>query len=284
MSSVNVSADWPAAPPRLPVADWIDFLLHQKAVDGLTPPAMPSVAMQDQFVGSNGRAALNEASIFCEKLREAAMKCGQDTLANCRLLDFGVGWGRLYRILLNHCTPHSLIGVDIDSKCVQLCSEAMPYGTFQLSGDPPLSFAPATFDIVYAYSVFSHLAEHAFRTYMSEFARILKPGGLVVFTTLKGPHLDAWHRLSTGSDPWYVEYLKRAGFDHEGWLARRANGEFLYVPTGGGDMRDSSFYGEAVVTEKFLIEKAPELGLSVVAFEERDEMPQAFVVLQRPSN
>lgn len=282
MSNVNVSADWPTTPPRLPGADWIDFLLHEKNVDGLTPPAMPSVAMQNQFVGSDGRAALSEASIFCEKLREAALKCGQDTSADRRLLDFGMGWGRLYRILLNHYTPQSLFGIDIDPKCVELCSEAMPYGTFQLSGSPPLAFAPATFDIVYAYSVFSHLAEHAFRTCMSEFARILKPGGLIVFTTLKGAHLDAWHRLSTGSDPWYMDYLKRAEFDYKGWLARRANGEFLYVPTGGGDMRDSSFYGEAVVTEKFLLENAPELGLSVFAFEERNEMPQAFVVLQRP--
>lgn len=282
MSMVNSNPVWPSQPPRLPASEWIDFLLNEKALSGVTAPAMPPVAMQDQFVGSNGRSALNEASIFCEKLREHAISSGQDTSTDRRLLDFGVGWGRLYRILLNHYDPRSLIGVDIDPKCVRSCSDTMPYGTFVQSGDPPLPFSAGSFDIVYAYSVFSHLAEHAFRSWMTEFSRLLNPGGLVVFTTLKSPHLDTWRVLSTGNDPWYVEYLKRAGFDYSKWVARRDAGEFLYVPTGGGDMRDASFYGEAVVTERYLRRVAPELGLGLVAFDESDELPQAFVVLKRP--
>jgi SAM-dependent methyltransferase len=198
------------------------------------------------------------------------------------LLDFGVGWGRLYRLLLNHVSPSNLVGVDIDQECIDLCRAAMPYGTFGKSEPmPPLPNSPIDLDIVYAYSVFSHLAEHAFDSWIRAFHKILKPGGLFVFTTLIEAHLDVWHQQQNGDDPYYRSSLKAAGFDHATWKLRAAKGDFLYVPTGGGDTRDGSFYGEAIVTRRYVEKICPVEGYALRAFEVTKDLPQAYVVLQR---
>jgi SAM-dependent methyltransferase len=95
--------------------------------------------------------------------------------------------------MLRWCSPDNLIGVDIDEKCISICRKAMPYGTFVKNNvEPPLPFQSASFGIVYAYSVFSHLAQNASYKTLFELARALKPGGLVVFTTLKRGHLEVW--------------------------------------------------------------------------------------------
>jgi SAM-dependent methyltransferase len=273
---------WGGAPPSVNDRTWLDFLLGQAPIAGLTAPPMPEVEMQSQFVGSSGITAMLEANTFCTKLIAAAAELSNSVGPDTKLLDFGVGWGRLYRILLNKALPENLIGIDIDQKCVDLCQEMMPYGTFQRNETtPPLAFSNDQFDIIYAYSVFSHLAEHAFRGWLRDFHRVLKPNGLLVFTTLRGEHLAVWNRQLTGDDPWYVAALKRAGFDYDEWQLKAKRGEFLYVPTGGGDIRDGSFYGETIVTLQYLERMAWNLGYVVRVFNEGHDLPQAFVALQK---
>jgi SAM-dependent methyltransferase len=184
--------------------------------------------------------------------------------------------------MLRWCSPNNLTGVDIDEKCIRICRDAMPYARFVKSDiEPPLPFEAATFDIVYAYSVFSHLAQDASYRFLFEFARVLKAGGLAVFTTLKRVHLDTWQAQVNGDSPFYRAQLARAGFDYAKWQVRADRGEFLYVPTGGGDMRDDSFYGETVITRYHLEIVAKGLGFRVRLFDDESLMPQSFVVLQR---
>jgi SAM-dependent methyltransferase len=261
---------------------WLDFLLGERPIVGWPAPPMPSAELQGQFVGSAGRDALSEAATFCSRLESASTLFDQDLSAETRLLDFGVGWGRLFRILLNKVHPSNLLGVDIDQKCVDLCREGMPYGEFLRNEQhPPLPVPASHFDVVYAYSVFSHLAEHAFNSWMQEFHRVLKLNGLFVFTTLKESHLDIWRRQLSGEDSWFISYLRNANFDYEEWRRRAARGDFLYVPTGGGDMRDSSFYGEAIITRRHLAAASVKMGFAVRIFDDGGDLPQSFVAIQK---
>jgi SAM-dependent methyltransferase len=261
---------------------WLEFLLGDIPIPGLTAPVLPAAELQGQFVGSSGRDALSEAATFCSKLVRASESFSTGVGADTRLLDFGVGWGRLYRVLLNNVLPENLIGVDIDDKCVTLCKEAMPYGSFlKNEPSPPLPFPAANFDLIYAYSVFSHLAEHQFNNWFKEFHRVLKQNGLLVFTTLKAAHLEVWRQQSTGPDTFFVSYLKRANFDYAEWQRKLERGDFLYVPTGGGNLRDASFYGEAIVTPHYLGKAADSSGYAVRIFDEGGDLPQSFVVIQR---
>jgi SAM-dependent methyltransferase len=95
--------------------------------------------------------------------------------------------------MLRWWNPKNLIGVDIDEKCIDICRNAMPCGRFVKSGiEPPLPFEAASFEIVYAYSVFSHLAQNASYRTLLDLARVLKLDDLAVFTTLKRAHLGTW--------------------------------------------------------------------------------------------
>jgi SAM-dependent methyltransferase len=282
---LSSGVEWITVPPAVSDREWLDFLLGEHPIAGLKAPLLPPPEVQSQFVGSNGRDALWEAAIFCSKLLNASEQFGKGLGKDIRLLDFGVGWGRLYRILLNRVLPQKLIGVDIDEKCIDLCRDLMPYGMFYKNEiSPPLRFVDNFFDIIYAYSVFSHLAEHAFIVWVQEFHRLLKPGGLFVFTTLKDAHLEVWHRQYIGSDPWFTSYLKSADFDYREWQQKLDRGDFLYVPTGGGSLRDSSFYGEAIVTRQYLEKASHSLGYAMRVFDNGSELPQSFVVLQKVAN
>ena len=278
----NISSIWTGAPSFIKDQEWIDFLAGERNIPGLVAPAMPDPSLQRSFVGSSGREALSEASEFCLRLVKTAGSLGKPVNASSLVLDFGCGWGRLYRVMLRWCNPQNLVGVDIDEKCIEICRNAMPYGKFVKSGiEPPLPFEPASFEIVYAYSVFSHLAQNASHRTLLELARVLKRGGLAVFTTLKRAHLDTWQTQMNGNSPYYRSHLARAGFHYDKWQERADRGDFLYVPTGGGDMRDDSFYGEAVMTRRHLEIVAKGLGFKMRLFDDESQMPQSFVVLQR---
>ncbi|HTX68178.1 MAG TPA: class I SAM-dependent methyltransferase [Thermoleophilia bacterium] len=274
---------WPARPPRVDGQKWVRFLLGDKRIRGLTPPPLPDAATQAKFVGSCGAESFKEASTFCEKLYQVATAETGGLQADTPVLDFGVGWGRLYRVMLNYVGPNCLIGSDIDPSCVELCSEEMPYGTF-VHNDvlPPLDFPPDEFAIVYAYSVFSHLAPSIADGWMKEFSRIVRRGGLVAFTTLKTAHLSVWASQLHGDDPNYVACLERSGFDRDAWDRRTGQGEALYLPIGGGDMRDGAFYGETILSEPAVRHMAHRAGLRLLLFEDGPDLPQSFVVFGRP--
>ena len=233
------------------------------------------------FVGSEGIATFQEAALFCRRLKYFMKEGGRPLSQTSRVLDVGVGWGRLYRILLRDVAAQNLIGLDVDPTIIQTCRSLIPYGQFlQVAPNPPYPFSEAEFDLVYLYSVFSHLVEQSFTNLMAEFGRLLKSGGYVGFTTLKIAHLDVWEQRK--SEPYAKEYLDRANFEYNAWRKKGVNGDFLYVPTGGGDpSRPADFYGEAIVTEAYLHRALQTLPFQLIHFSEPHDTPQSFVVLKR---
>jgi SAM-dependent methyltransferase len=268
-------------------AEWIDFLagVAPGAVPGLPPPALPDESVQDRYVGSHGVTALREAGAFYSRIWSILDARGVSRDDMGRVLDFGCGWGRIYRFFLRHAPPAHLIGIDIDDHCIELCRSAMPYGTFLRSPVlPPLAFDPASLDVITAYSVFSHLSQASFERWLDEFRRLLAPGGFLFFTTLKIEHLDVWDRLAVSGNEHYRDALARAAFSRAAWETRIENGDFLFVPTGGGDMRDSSFYGEAILSPQYLVKLAPAFGFRIVEIAAGLDLPQSFVALHRESS
>src|SRR6185437_4944620 len=100
-SDLVVDMTWTTTPPAVGDSLWQHFLLGEASIVGIQPPAMPAVELQNQFVGSNGREALIEAAKFCTNLDCACGDFATRFNPSSKVLDFGVGWGRLYRLLLN---------------------------------------------------------------------------------------------------------------------------------------------------------------------------------------
>lgn len=100
-----------------------------------------------------------------------------------RMLDWGCGCARVTAHFLADGRIPEVHGVDIDGEAVAWCRESLPRGTFQQTGPyPPLPFPDDCFDLVVAYSVFTHLPAEVQSAWLAEMRRVLIPGGLLLAT------------------------------------------------------------------------------------------------------
>jgi ubiquinone/menaquinone biosynthesis C-methylase UbiE len=113
-----------------------------------------------------------------------------------RALDFGCGLGRMTRALATHFDE--CIGVDISEDMVRGAQEAnanVSGVSFVVNRANDLSrFQDASFDLVYSVIVLQHVPDRdAIESYIREFCRVLRPGGLAVFGLPS--HIPAIYRL-----------------------------------------------------------------------------------------
>ena len=164
------------------------------APDGLPYPpgalrvlVMRGLARPERF-WSTGREA---SQVILETLRRG----GVDPDGLGTVLDFGCGCGRIARHFRER--PWDLHGCDLNPRAAAWCDANLPFLTAAVNGmEPPAPYASGTFDLVYAYSVLTHLTEPVGRAWIDEWRRIVKPGGLVLATTIG----DAFrHQLNDGA-------------------------------------------------------------------------------------
>jgi SAM-dependent methyltransferase len=100
-----------------------------------------------------------------------------------RMLDWGCGCGRVTAHFLADGRVSEVHGTDIDGEATRWCAQAFPRGHFQETGPyPPLPFPDAYFELVVAYSVFTHLEREVQKAWLAEMNRVLAPGGLLLAT------------------------------------------------------------------------------------------------------
>ncbi|MEO7268144.1 MAG: class I SAM-dependent methyltransferase [Knoellia sp.] len=101
-----------------------------------------------------------------------------------RGLDFGCGAGRLTRAMGAHL--QQVDGVDIAASMIQLANDRNPEAErihFHLNEAADLSlFDDNSFDVVLSVIVLQHIPNEYTATYLAEFVRVLRPGGVAVFT------------------------------------------------------------------------------------------------------
>ena len=119
-------------------------------------PSLPNQAMQESFVGFSGTAALNDGFEIYRLVRDLHAEHARDLLPSHRVLDFGCGWGRVIRFFLRDVEPANLIGIDVNDKAVDVCRTTNRWCRFERCDVfPPAALEAESFDLVYAYSVFS---------------------------------------------------------------------------------------------------------------------------------
>jgi SAM-dependent methyltransferase len=98
------------------------------------------------------------------------------------IVDFGCGSGRVIRRwkAIDHVGLH---GVDYNPYLVEWCRRTLPFATFERNRSMvPLSLEDESVDLVYSYSVFTHLDQESQFFWMNELSRIVRPGGHVLIT------------------------------------------------------------------------------------------------------
>lgn len=101
---------------------------------------------------------------------------------NESILDFGCGCGRVTRYWADF--NGSVAGSDVSRKAIAWCRENLDFASFLENRlAPGLDVEDATFDFVYALSVFTHLTEDLQLAWRDELHRVLGTGGRLVIST-----------------------------------------------------------------------------------------------------
>ena len=127
------------------------------------------------FLGAGATAA------WCVRDVLAANGIAIDRLG--AILDFGCGAGRVLRHW--HDLPSTRVcGSDYNARLVRWCRTNLTFADVRrndLAGR--VDWPDATFDLVYALSVFTHLTEPVGLAWVDELTRALRPGGHLLITT-----------------------------------------------------------------------------------------------------
>jgi SAM-dependent methyltransferase len=218
-------------------------------------PGLPAPSLQENYTGSSAFATLQEG-FHAYQLFKRYYETHIGPLANSRgILDFGCGWGRIIRFFLRDVRPEKLIGADHSEEVIRTCRETNKWCKFTLiEPHPPTPLEPQSFDLIYLYSVFSHLPEEMHLGLLKEFERLLRPGGMLIATTRRRDFIDWCRDLredpALEEKPNWIKGSAVAFMDADAALSAYDHGEFCYASLGGTGRW--SFWGEACIPKAYV--------------------------------
>ena len=152
---------------------------------------LPPALLRFKVRGTPSGKSFVEIGKRCRDGIVAALNaCGRDPNDFRSILDFGCGSGGTLIWLEEVAPKAALRGTDVDADAIAWCRGNLTYAEFDTNDPlPPLRYRDASFDLVYAVSVFTHLDEQFQHEWLRELRRITAPGGCCV-VTVHAP--DTW--------------------------------------------------------------------------------------------
>lgn len=123
--------------------------------------------------------------------------------AGKRVLDFGCGAGRTLRHFLREAEEAQFTGCDIDPQSIGWINAHLspPLKAFVNQPYPPLPQAAGSYDLIYAFSVFTHITDQ-WSAWLLELHRLLAPDGLLIAS-----FLGARMSETIAGEPWIEERI-----------------------------------------------------------------------------
>ena len=222
-------------------------------------PGHPDPALQQMWNGTSGTTLAAQSVCFYRKLKEMQATHGSGDLKETNILDFGCGWGRLTRMLAKDLDPGHLYGCDpVDDILDVSRKTSVPAELARSEFLPetlPFPDARGKFDLVFSFSVFTHISEAAHLASLRAIHDGLKPGGLLVVTIRPPAYIDFNPNMQPAVD--------RLGPDR---LAELRKPAYVFVPhhTEGHPQFDDAAddpmsYGETVITLPYVRENWSEM-------------------------
>lgn len=180
------------------------------------------------------------------------------------VVDVGCGAGRLAKPLSSYLTGH-YVGFDIVRELVDYAREqtGRPDWRFEVSSGLDINATDASADVVCFFSVFTHLLHEESYCYLRESMRVLKPGGMVVFSFLEFAIPSHWlvfelNVATVGQSRHHDQFMSRDGItkwaQELGFEVTAINdGDMAYIPIpepitmdSGQQFKDFATLGQSV--------------------------------------
>ena len=131
------------------------------------------------------------AGISALMLIRAAMSQAEINGHPHSILDLPCGHGRVTRILRAAFPATTLIACDLERDGVDFCAETFGAEPLYSDTDPARVQLDQQVDVTWVGSLLTHIAFERWDGFMDLFARSLRPGGVLVFTTFDHPRLPS---------------------------------------------------------------------------------------------
>lgn len=237
---------------------------------GIPLPSLPPDEVQERFTGMSGRANLLQAFSFYTHIVE---KSPLRSLEEPAVLDFGGGWGRIARFFLRDTAPSRIWIADCLSDSIHwLHKTGNPCRIIQNNPCPPIPEIDAHFDIIYSFSVFSHLSPEIAAAWLDYLLEQLAPKGCLIVTTRGKAFIEGLERRQESD---FARLFPPAREVYQ----RYKEGTYQFYPTGGGGELSSNFYGEAIIPHGYFKDR---YGTQLIEFNEAvPRVDQAVIILKK---
>lgn len=218
--SASEAALWETASAQDRKRFTLAFAVHHELPGALERTGLlPAMPPADVHAMAHGPQAAGGSYYYADLVADALQQSGAPLAAGQRVLDFGCSSARVVRVLAAALGELEWHGCDPIPDAIEWAQANLPGIAFGRSPEyPPLPYEEASFDAVYAISIWSHFAEGAALDWLTEMRRIVKPGGRLLVTTHGEQTITHTHRAGLRS----VDQLEsvRAGLFERGfWYA-----------------------------------------------------------------
>lgn len=171
-------------------------------------PQNPDLAMAIAI----GSPTLDSFRLFGDRQYHILKKFGlQDGM---RIYDLACGSGRTAQALQRFKWRGVYKGADIIEELIEFARSKQPDYEFFLHFDFSINSQDGSLDMIYAWSLFTHLLPEESFIYIRDAYRALKPGGRLIFSFLELDQETHWNifmsrvnQISSGKSPVHLDYI-----------------------------------------------------------------------------
>ncbi len=146
-------------------------------------PSMASENIQKSWTGTHGETLVKRSAAFIKTMVYGYSAITGRGIEHASVLDYGCGWGRLIRLLYKFVPINNIYGVDPWDESIKICKQNGVKGNLAISDYLPRSLPfEQQFDLIFAFSVFTHLSEKTTRIVLDTLRKYISKGGVLVIT------------------------------------------------------------------------------------------------------
>jgi SAM-dependent methyltransferase len=199
-------------------------------------PAMASEKAQRNWTGNHGLPLLQQTTEFVRAMSYNFARATGRNLDDVRILDYGCGYGRIARLMYYFTAEEKFFGVDPWDQAISLCHEAGLTTNFLVSDYLPESLPVGSekFDLIYAFSVFTHLSHRAMTAALHTLRKYIADDGMLTITVRPIEYWQHDAHTTSAQKSALVASHRNDGFAFKPHIREAIDGDVTYGDTSTG--------------------------------------------------